>query len=58
VAQAYDVYYAKLPADSTGRYAVDHTTTVMVLDRDGLLRLLWSFGTEPEQMAHDLRILI
>lgn len=58
-ASAYGVFYEK--ADSTtateAGYLVDHTATVFVLDREGRARLLWSFGTDADAMAADLRTL-
>ena len=61
-ASAYGVFYEKAGgADSTAvseaGYLVDHTATVFVLDPQGRARLLWSFGTDAEAMAADLRTL-
>lgn len=39
-------------------YMVDHTTHTFVLDRSGDVRLLWSYGTTPEEMAEDLAVLL
>lgn len=59
-ASAYGVFYAKADsaAASEAGYLVDHTATVFVLDRRGRARLLWSFGTDAEAMADDLRALV
>ena len=58
-ASAYGVYYAEADsaASSEAGYLVDHTATVYVLDREGRARLLWSFGTDADAMATDLRAL-
>lgn len=62
-ASAYGVFYEKADTTATGGtvseagYLVDHTATVFVLDREGRARLLWSFGTDAEAMAADLRTL-
>jgi len=34
---------------------VDHTATVLVLDRNGDLRLMLPYGLTGEQIANDLR---
>ena len=52
------VYYQKGPGSVEAGYMVDHTATVSVLDRQGRLRLLYSFGTPAEDIAADLRHLI
>jgi protein SCO1/2 len=58
-ASAFGVYYEKADTTATTEagYLVDHTATVFVLDREGRARLLWSFGTDAEAMASDLRAL-
>ena len=58
-ASAYGVFYEKADTAATTEagYLVDHTATVFVLDREGRARLLWSFGTDAEAMASDLRAL-
>jgi protein SCO1/2 len=62
-ASAYGVFYEKAgggtdsTAVSEAGYLVDHTATVFVLDPEGRARLLWSFGTDAEAMAADLRTL-
>jgi protein SCO1/2 len=56
------IYHAV--ADSAGHagahagYLVDHTTSTLVLEPGGGVRLLWSLETTPEEMAEDLRLLI
>jgi protein SCO1/2 len=62
-AAAYGVFYEKAggadgAAVSEAGYLVDHTATVFVLDGEGRPRLLWSFGTDAEAMAADLRALL
>lgn len=58
VAAAFGIYHARAEGSAETGYLVDHTATVTVLDRDGNVRLLWSFGTDAEQMAADLRYLL
>lgn len=58
VAARYGVYYAKHEGSDASGYLIDHTATVMVINEEGRLKLLESFGTTPEDMAADLAHLI
>jgi len=51
------IFYEKEEGSAASGYLVNHTATVMVLDKRGHLRLLYPFGTEGEAMAADLRHL-
>jgi protein SCO1/2 len=44
--------------DSAGGYSVTHTARVYLIDPQGNLRLTYSFGTLPEDIAHDIRVLL
>ena len=54
----YGVYREEeeLP-NSASSYLVNHTARVYLIDRDGNMRLSYSFGTPPEDIVHDLKIL-
>lgn len=54
----YGVYYNAHPVASALGYLVDHTATVMVVDREGYLRLIFPFGISVEDMADDLSYLL
>lgn len=41
-----------------GRVEVGHTGTTYVVDERGQVLVEWSFGTPPEDMANDLRVLL
>lgn len=43
---------------SDGHVDVSHTATIYVVDSAGRVRVTWPFGTTPDEMAHDLRLLI
>jgi protein SCO1/2 len=59
VADAYGVKYKKTQLkDSALGYAVDHSAFIYVIDRDGQLRELLPFGTQRQDIASDLKILI
>lgn len=57
-AGALGAFFEKAEGQSEAGYLVDHTATVFVLDREGRARLIWSYGTEAEAMAEDLRLLV
>ncbi len=44
--------------DDEGKYEVFHTANVYAIDDGGLLQLTWPFGTEPENIAADIEILL
>ena len=54
----YGVYREEeeLPNSATG-YLVNHTARVYLIDRDGNLRLSYSYGTPTDDFVHDLKIL-
>lgn len=54
----YGVYreVEQVPSSATG-YLVNHTARVYLIDRDGNLRLSYSFGTPTDDIVHDLKIL-
>ena len=58
VATPLGIYYQAHEGTAATGYLVDHTATVMVLDRQGRLRLLLPFGTTGAQAASDLRALL
>jgi protein SCO1 len=56
VATQFGIFYEKR-GDSIG-YTIDHTSTVIVVDPEGYLKLVFPYGTTGEQMASDLRYLL
>jgi protein SCO1/2 len=54
----YGVYREEeqMPNSATG-YLVNHTARVYLIDQDGNLRLSYSYGTPPDDIVHDLKIL-
>ncbi len=54
----YGVFYEKHEGSANSGYLIDHTATVTVIDREGHLRLLYSFNTPSEDIAEDLRYLV
>lgn len=58
VATYYGVYYEKEEGNSALGYLVNHTATVMVIDKEGYLRLVFPFGTAAEDITADLDYLL
>jgi protein SCO1 len=57
-AKAFGIVYEKHAGSSAANYLVDHTATATVLDEDGRIRLIWPYGTSPEDLAADLDQLL
>jgi protein SCO1/2 len=57
-AKAFKIYYAKVAGSTPESYTMDHTAGSYVFDRQGRVRLFTRYGTGPEALAHDLRILL
>ncbi|MEX1171117.1 MAG: SCO family protein [Chloroflexota bacterium] len=54
-AAAWGVRYAKVDADGPERYSMSHTADVFLVDRAGLLRAVFPFGTEAVAMTATMR---
>ncbi|MBE2220757.1 MAG: SCO family protein [Anaerolineae bacterium] len=52
------IFYEREKGSAASGYLINHTATVMALDKRGQLRLLYPFGTTGEDIAADLRHLI
>jgi len=52
------VFFEKHEGSAATGYLVDHTASVMVLDREGRLRLVLPFETPAEDIASDLTQLL
>lgn len=56
---SYGVSARKLPAaDGGGDYAMSHSTSIFLIDREGRLRALMPFGHSATDFAHDVRQLM
>jgi protein SCO1/2 len=56
--KAYGVFVDYSTPNALGYYDVSHTARVYVVDMNGNLRMSYPFGTAPEDVANDLRILL
>jgi len=57
VEQRFGVSAKKVPM-SNGDYAVDHSSAVYLIDREGRLRAMMPFGHGAQDYVHDLRLLL
>jgi len=58
IATYYGVFYERQAGNSSLGYLVNHTATVMAIDRLGYLRVVLPFGTAPQDIAADLNYLL
>jgi protein SCO1/2 len=58
VATQYGIFYEKHEGTVATGYLIDHTASVVVIDPDGYLRLIYPFGTPAEDIAEDIRHLV
>jgi len=58
LAKAYKVYYKKVDGPTPTSYTMDHTAGSYVYDTQGKLRLFTRYGTQPELIAADVRVLL
>lgn len=52
----YGIVADKVPM--TGGYAVDHTSSIFLIDRAGRLRAMMPFGREARDFVHDIKLLL
>jgi len=52
----YGIVANKVPM--TGGYAVDHTSSIFLIDRDGKLRAMMPYGRDAKDYVHDIKLLL
>jgi cytochrome oxidase Cu insertion factor (SCO1/SenC/PrrC family) len=57
-ANAYKVYYAKVPTAGAADYTVDHSGFIYLMDRDGRYLGFFPPGTPPDRVADVIRPLL
>ena len=57
-AKEFKVFYAKVPGKSPGSYSLDHTAGSYVFDTHGNVRLFVRYGSGPEALTADLKVLL
>jgi protein SCO1/2 len=58
VAKEYKVVYQKTSVKGVDNYLIDHSAGTYVYDAKGRLRLLIPYGSSPDLIAHDLKVLL
>jgi protein SCO1/2 len=58
VAKDFKVYYKKVDGKTPGSYTLDHSAASYVYDPQGRLRLYTRYGTGPQALADDLKLLL
>lgn len=54
----YGVYRKIEASTSPTDYSVTHSSLLFLIDQNGNMRLSYSFGTPPEDIAHDIKLLL
>lgn len=57
-ASQYGIFFQKRPYGTEGSYTVDHTATLLLLDEEGYLRVVYPYGTPAEEIASDVRYIM
>ena len=52
------IYYAKQEVEGASGYLMDHTATVLMIDKDGSTRMIFPYGTPAEDMTEDVRYFL
>jgi len=52
------VYYEAHEGSEASGYLVDHTASIMVLDRSGTLKMMYPFGITGADIAEDMKVLL
>lgn len=58
VASLYGIFYQINEGSEATDYLIDHTATLMVIDREGFLKLVFPFGVTADEIADDLKYMI
>lgn len=58
VASKYGVFFQPSEVDPDGTYEMDHTASLMGIDTNGDLRIVWPPGVEGDVLAADLEALL
>jgi protein SCO1/2 len=58
VAEQYGIFYEAHEGTAATGYLVDHTASVIVIDQEGYLKLIFPFGSSAEDIAEDLTHLL
>jgi protein SCO1/2 len=57
-AKNFKIFYAKQEQAGKSGYTIDHSAGVYAFDKNGKIRVYIKFGQKPEEIAHDLGLII
>ncbi|WP_323017784.1 SCO family protein [Castellaniella sp.] len=57
-ARSFKAFYAKEPGPTPEQYAMNHSAAFYLMDQDGEARALLGPSLTPEDMAHDIKLLL
>ena len=57
-ASHFKVFYQKQSSGSKAGYLIDHSSGIYVFDKQGAIRLYLNYGQKPQDIAHDLELLM
>ena len=57
-ARSFKAFYSKEPGPTPEQYAMNHASAFYLIDREGEARALLGPSLTPEDMAHDIRLLL
>lgn len=58
VASLYGIFYQRQPGSVATNYLMDHTATLLVVDRAGYLKLVFPYGVTSQEIADDLEYML
>jgi len=58
VAKEFKIFYRKVEGKTPGSYTLDHSAATYVYDPQGRLRLYTRYGTGPQALASDIKLLL
>ncbi|MBI5962949.1 MAG: SCO family protein [Chloroflexi bacterium] len=58
VTSLYGIFYERSQGSTEENYLIDHTATLLVIDREGYLKLVFPFGVTVDEIADDLKYML
>ncbi len=58
VASLYGIFYEKTDGSDNTGYLINHTATLLVIDREGYLKLVFPFGVTVPEIVDDLKYML
>jgi protein SCO1/2 len=58
IASLYGIFYEKVEGSENTGYLINHTATLLVIDREGYLKLVFPFGVTVPEIADDLKYML